>query len=810
MSTLAPCLGFFVGVIALGANANSGDREIPDDEREARKYEQAVYQGEEPTFEKVASFYPPIKYPNAIVGVDGFPGEAYVAWNGDVVFPVDGHYPGKVGEGIYLQFASDWRPGFVGDRGVVRRSLQDGYLPVVTTEWEKANVVLTTRVFASRLRDDVMVVFVRIVLANRGKEPQSVRFWASVGRVVPTDKPEAATVRSLPYACPLRLKDRGVLLEQRDGEDHVVCAFDPVGKWHLRYEGEAVPETPVAANVKVPARPSLDNVMEYSLQMPPGATSEVCIRVPFYPMSVQYEQDLLAMKEQEHLVNCQSDWERFLGRGAQFRLPERLIADALKSHLINNQIMTDEFNGQRYPSYGAYTYDGITYDFEGEEFLEALDLYGYHAEARRCIEELIERGEERAIKPAGEFAEPEGWLGFGGANLYAFGSAGSRAICEHFRMTGDTEWLRKMAPRLLRAATWVRKARATTRQLDDKGQKAPYYGLIPKGSWCDIGEWEYWFFVSALYYRSLQDIADVLRRVDKHEAARLAAEAREFREDILRAVDRCTDRRSSPPFIPLAPYVSQPSADQADLQSNRYGMYWSIVGPHILMHCGVLEPGDDRATWILGWLEQRNGFLLGNARFSGGIDTKYTYASAMTYLRRGETTKAVLSLYGIRAYGMSRDTCSAPEVYEEIKTGGTNPRWWWPCLPDRFANVRFLSLARNLLVREESGTLHLLDGTPRSWLADGKGVEIISAPTHFGPISLKAISQAAQGEIRCEVHLPDKVHLDKVVLRLRHPNAAPLKQVTINKQPWSDFDAKRGVVRLPTQKQKLVIVAMYR
>jgi hypothetical protein len=60
---------------------------IPDDEREARQYEQTVYQGQEPTYEKVAVFYPPIKYPNAIVGADGYPGKVYVAWNGAVVLP---------------------------------------------------------------------------------------------------------------------------------------------------------------------------------------------------------------------------------------------------------------------------------------------------------------------------------------------------------------------------------------------------------------------------------------------------------------------------------------------------------------------------------------------------------------------------------------------------------------------------------------------------------------------------------------------------------------------------------------------------
>jgi hypothetical protein len=527
-------------------------------------------------------------------------------------------------------------------------------------------------------------------------------------------------------------------------------------------------------------------------------------------MPAQHEPAVLAMNEESCLAKCESDWESFLAEGAQIRVPEPIIADAMKTHLVNNQIMTDEFDGKRLPTYGAYTYDGITYDFEGEEFIEALDLFGRHAEARRCLEELLDRGEKRAIKPAGTFAEHDGWLDFGDANLYPFGSAGSRAICEHFRMTGDVAWLQRMAPRLLRAAAWIRKARATTRQLDSSGQKAPHYGLIPKGSWCDIQDWEYWFFTSALFYRSLHDMADVLRRIDASGAERLAAEAREFREDILRAVDRATDRRSDPPLVPLAPYVAEPKADQPDLQANRNGMYWSIAGPNILMHCGVVEPGDARATWILRFLEERNGFLLGNARFSGGIDTKYTYPSAMIYLRRGETAKVLLSLYGIRAYGMSRDTCSTPEVYEEVKTGGASPRWWGPCLPDRFCNIRFLSLVRNLLVREESGGLSLLDGIPRAWLADGKRIEVGAAPTHFGPMSLQTSSRTSQGEIRCDVSLPARSAPAHVVLRLRHPDSTPLNRVTINGQPWTDFDAKREIIRLPAGQAKVAIVAGYR
>jgi hypothetical protein len=481
----------------------------------------------------------------------------------------------------------------------------------------------------------------------------------------------------------------------------------------------------------------------------------------------------------------------------------------MKAHLINNQIITNEIDGHRIPSYGAYTYEGLLYDFESEEFLEAMDLYGNHEEARGCLEYLLELGEKSHVAPGGEYADSAGWLSFGQGNLYAFGSAGSRAICEHFRLSGDVAWLRAMTPRLLRAADWIRKARATTMRSDEAGQKMPYYGLIPRGEWCDIGEWEHWFFTSAFYYRSLHDIADVLRFVDADQAAGMQAEVDAFREDILRAVDRATDHESDPPLIPLAPCVRQPYARQQDLQSNVYGHYWSIAGPNVLMFCGVLEPDDERATWILKCLEQRNGFLLGNARFGSGIDAKYGYPSMITYLRRDEITKVLLHLYGFRAYGMSRDTASTPEVYAEVKTGGTSPHWWTPCLPDRFANCRFLALVRNLLVREEGGSLYLLDGVPRRWLEDGQGVEIVNAPTYFGELSLKATYRADVGEIHCTVRLPSRSLAAQTMLRLRHPTAAVLKSVTINGQPWTDFDAGRERIRLPQTPEEILVTARY-
>ena len=79
-----------------------------------------------------------------------------------------------------MQFAFDWPPRFVGERGAVTRSLRRGYLPVVTTQWENGGLAFSSRAFACRLRDDVMVVFVRVALTNRAAAPQPVRHRQSL------------------------------------------------------------------------------------------------------------------------------------------------------------------------------------------------------------------------------------------------------------------------------------------------------------------------------------------------------------------------------------------------------------------------------------------------------------------------------------------------------------------------------------------------------------------------------------------------------------------------------------------------------
>jgi hypothetical protein len=97
---------------------------------------------------------------------------------------------------------------------------------------------------------------------------------------------------------------------------------------------------------------------------------------------------------------------------------------------------------------------------------------------------------------------------------------------------------------------------------------------------------------------------------------------------------------------------------------------------------------------------------------------------------------------------------------------------------------------------EDGRNLWLARATPRLWLGQGKKISVRNAPTHFGTVHYEIVSDADRGKIMATVRLPSRNPAKEVLLRLRHPQAAPIRSVQVNGAVGSDFDAAREVVRL--------------
>jgi len=129
--------------------------------------------------------------------------------------------------------------------------------------------------------------------------------------------------------------------------------------------------------------------------------------------------------------------------------------------------------------------------------------------------------------------------------------------------------------------------------------------------------------------------------------------------------------------------------------------------------------------------------------------------------------------------------------------------------PDNGTAGWFLENFRNLLVMEEGQSLWIARGTPRPWLESGKRISVSNAPTYFGTVAYEIVSRVDEGQITATVEMPSRTPPQAVMLRFRHPQAKPIKSVTLNGQDWPEFNRDKEVIRVTGVQGKATITASY-
>ena len=97
---------------------------------------------------------------------------------------------------------------------------------------------------------------------------------------------------------------------------------------------------------------------------------------------------------------------------------------------------------------------------------------------------------------------------------------------------------------------------------------------------------------------------------------------------------------------------------------------------------------------------------------------------------------------------------------------------------------------------EDGQSLWRAKATPRAWLEQGKKISVKNAPTHFGTVAYEIVSDVDNGKISATVELPARKAPKEVVLRFRHPKSAPIKAVTVNGKPWTEFNKDKETITL--------------
>jgi hypothetical protein len=121
----------------------------------------------------------------------------------------------------------------------------------------------------------------------------------------------------------------------------------------------------------------------------------------------------------------------------------------------------------------------------------------------------------------------------------------------------------------------------------------------------------------------------------------------------------------------------------------------------------------------------------------------------------------------------------------------------------------FMTNFRNLLVWEDGEVLWLARATPRVWLEQGKKISVKNAPTYFGPTAYEIVSDVDNGKINATVEMPTRKAPKEVILRFRHPKTAPIKAVTVNAKPWTEFNKDKETITLKGLTGTVAVTAQY-
>lgn len=534
-------------------------------------------------------------------------------------------------------------------------------------------------------------------------------------------------------------------------------------------------------DVKLPSRVSLVTPdpklrMDWAVPQVKEGVAEVCLQFPFpKPTSAV----AVTSKEfDQKLIETSKYWQAEIENGVRFAVPDKRVNDAYRAWIGYSKLLVDKIKGVYEPHDGAGFYE-VNYGYSALLHCIALDLYGMHDKAALYLDSIL------------HFQQPNGLY----TQNFGLPDQGMllAAMAEHYTLTGDAKWLRRVSKNIIAAGDWLLEQR---RLAPKEGLTK---GLIKYRPYCDYRDPEYNYYSDAYCCVGLEKAAAALKAIGmRHDSERFGAEARLYRADILASMDMAAIHKPDRTILPIVPETQRLLKASNDTGGEYYGLVASC-----LLDSEFLSASDKRAYWITDYMEQKNGLLAGLCRFGvGGIDHAYTYGYLLTELKRGDLRKVLLGFWSMMAYGMTRETYSGVEC----TTMTTGANYW--TLPHLYSCTQQLRLLRNMLLREDGNTLHIGEAIPRAWFEDGKNTIIASAPTEFGDVSLAILSRVNAGHITASLSPPTRSAPKMIRITLRHPNSKPIRAVFVDGKRCKSFTS--DTIELAGLRKTVVLNVLYK
>jgi hypothetical protein len=543
----------------------------------------------------------------------------------------------------------------------------------------------------------------------------------------------------------------------------------------------------------------------------PGQTTERCF---VYIPTWQIKPDEYASLEggTNLLSDTEAYWNNIMASATQIEIPEPLLLNVIRaSQVYCLMAARNEEHGKRIAAWIASDRYGPL-ESEAHSVIRGMDLMGHEDFARRSLEFFINKYDPAGYLTTGYTVMGTGW------HLWT--------LAEHYQLTEDSQWLKKVAPEVARVCQWIVRQREKTKRINALGEKVPEYGLMPPGVAADWNRFGYRSYNQGNFYAGLYGAACCLADIGHPDANSLLSNAAQFRGDIQSAYG-WTQQRS--PVVPLGngtwvPYYPSfvygfgedafPGED-----GGRSWCYDVEIGSHHLAVLGVLDESDQNIDSIADRMEDFWFFRDGLYDYPAQETSKDWFnlggfSKVQPYYARIQELYALIDDVKpfIRSYFNAIPSLLNTEnlsFWEHFHNSGA-----WNKTHETGG---FLTQTRIMLVMERGDQLWLAPFVTNHWMKDCMVVAVRGAPSKFGKVSYKITSAVSKGYIEAVIEPPTRSARPEagrrmpktLVIRLRHPDEKQMKAVTVNGKPHKEFDPQRQYIQLQPTTGSIVVRAQY-
>ena len=647
------------------------------------------------------------------------------------------------------------------------RTLERGYLPIVSYSVGDQGIEYRFKVLAAQIpqpqTDDTaptgqIANFVRVKLTNRGSESRAAFLTSAIRyqgeQTTAEPQPDnrfrrpAESDRIGDYRQPGELFRDNWSYRMGSG----ACLRE--GRILYRYPLDPVPHEQLTFNTNynriqqfssnnlnlTPTTPVC--TVEYTVVLKPGQSRMIDLVMPLIPAAA-------GSADAGNLEHASFDaayrgvidfWRKLLSRGMQIELPETKPVNTFYASLVYDLLGRNVIGGRFVQTAGQFQYHRF-YLRDSADYVRMYDATGYPDIGGQVLGFFLERQEAD-----GNFlSQPNQYDGWGEA-MWAFG--------EHFRITHDKEFAARVFPAMVHGVDWLSQARA----------RDPLH-LIPA---TDVRDNEYvpghLTGYNFLALDGLDAAIEIARALDrKPELERFEKERRDYAAVFFGLLDRVSASQGG---------VLPPSLDAGDWRGTDWGNLLSITPEPLL------DPWDPRVTATL-----KNA----QAHYQEGISTYaepddgiflhhyLTIKNTLTELVRGEQEQAMREFYAELLH-----TSSTHGGFEyAIRPWGTRD-FEGNLAPHTWFAADYRNLLRNMLVREQGRSLHLLSAVSPEWIGPGKRIAVSGATTSFGRVNF-IFEAAKDGAVTLHLDNAFTASPDEIVVHL--PWFVVANRVTVDGKP---------------------------